>query len=130
MFFLDNRPNNIIKGVHMTNICLLISKTPHSDERAELMCGISQRAKKRDMNVTVYFIGDGVLCTKKNQKGYVGRNMKNALDNGVLLKVSAKDLKARAILENQVEPGIKIIDDLEGEFVDDVMEHADRVITW
>ncbi len=114
----------------MTNICLLITKPPHSNEHAEMMCGVSRRAKERNMNVTVYFLGDGILCTKKNQKGYIGQNMKIAQKNGVVLKASANDLKARAILEDQVEPGVEIVDDLEGEFIIDVMEHADRVITW
>ena len=114
----------------MTNVCLLITKPPHSDEHAEMMCGISRRAKEREMDVKVFFLGDGVLCTKKNQKGYVGRNMKNALENGVALNASAKDLKARAIPKELVEPGVKIIEDLEGAFIEEVMENADRVITW
>ena len=114
----------------MTRVCLLISKLPHSDEGAERMCGIAKRAKERDMDVTVYFLGDGVLCTKKDQKGYVGKNMKTALENGVEMRASANDLKARAISDNQVESGVKIVEDLEGEFVEDIMENADRVISW
>lgn len=114
----------------MTRVCLLITKPPHSDEGAQRMCGISQRAKERDMDVAVYFLGDGVLCAKKDQKGYVGKNMRIAIENGVELNASSKDLLARAISLDQVEPGIKLIDDLEGEFVDDMMENADRVISW
>ena len=56
----------------MAKIALLITKPPHSDEGAERMCGISKRAKEREMDVTIYMLGDGVLCAKKDQKGYVG----------------------------------------------------------
>lgn len=114
----------------MIRICLLITKPPHDDEGAERMCGISRRAKERDMDVVVYFLGDGVLCTKKEQKGYVGKNMKIALKNDVELKASAKDLRARAIPNDQIEPGVIAVEELEDEFVEDIMEKADRVITW
>ena len=114
----------------MTRICLLIMKPPHSDESAERMCGISQRAKERGMDVIVYLLGDGVLCAKKGQKGYVGKNLKKALENGVEIKASERDLSARAIKGDQVEPGVEIVEDLEGTFVEDVMENADRVISW
>jgi sulfur relay protein TusB/DsrH len=94
------------------------------------MCGISHRAKERDMNVAVYLLGDGVLCAKKDQKGYVGKNMKTAIENGVVIKASSKDLLARAIPNEQVEPGVEIIDNLEEALVDAIMEDADRVISW
>jgi sulfur relay protein TusB/DsrH len=82
------------------------------------------------MDIVVYLLGDGVLCTKINQKSLIGQNLKSALKKGVLFKASAKDLRARAIRNNQVEPGVSIIEDFEGEFVDDIMENADRVISW
>lgn len=130
MYILDKRPIFIIGCVHMTNICLLITKPPHSDEGAERMCGISRRARERGFNVTVYMLGDGVLCAKKNQQGYVGKNMKEALKNGVTIKASAKDLQARAIPMEHLEPGVEAIEDFEDAFVEDIMENADRVISW
>ena len=114
----------------MTQVCLLITKPPHSDEGAERMCGISRRARERNMNVTVYLLGDGVLCAKKDQKGYVGQNMRTAIKNGVTIKASAKDLSARAMPSEQIEPGVKVVDDLEDAFIEDMMENADRVISW
>ena len=114
----------------MTKICLLITKPPHSDESAERMCGITQAAKEKGMDVTVYLIGDGVLCAKKDQKGYVGQNIKNALENGVAIKAGENDLQARAIPQEHVESGIEMVSDIEGMFVEDVMENADRVISW
>ena len=114
----------------MTKFAMLITKPPHSDEGAQRMCGIAQRAKQRDMDVTVYFIGDGVLCAKKDQQGYVGQHMKESLKNGVSIKACANDLKARAIPPEQVEPGIEILENFEDTFIDDIMEHADRVVSW
>jgi sulfur relay protein TusB/DsrH len=109
---------------------MLITKPPHSDENAERMCGLSQQATKKRMAVVLYLLGDGVLCAKKDQKGYVGKNIKSALEQGISIRANKKDLFARAIPDEQVEPGIEIIDDLEGVFVEDVMENADRVISW
>lgn len=109
---------------------MLITKPPHSDESAERMCGISRNAKEKGMDVVVYLLGDGVLCAKKGQKGYVGQNIKDALQNGVSIRASQQDLEARAILKEHVEPEIETIDDLEGVFIDDVMEKSDRVISW
>ncbi len=114
----------------MTRNCLLIMKPPHSDESAERMCGIAQRARAKKSEVVVYLLGDGVLCAKKGQKGYVGENLKTALENGVEIKASERDLSARAIASDQIEPGVEILEDLEGAFVDDIMENADRVISW
>ena len=114
----------------MAKICILITKPPHSDESAERMCGIARAARGKGMDVTVYLIGDGVLCAKKNQKGYVGQNIKMALENGTIIKAGENDLHARAIPQEHVEPGIEMISDIEGMFVEDVMENADRVISW
>ncbi len=114
----------------MTDLTMLITKPPNSDEGAEYICGISHRAKERGMEVIIYFLGDGVLCTKKDQKGYVGKNMKLALEKGVKLKSSAKDLNARAIPTDQVEPGVEIIEDFEEDFIINIMETADKVISW
>ena len=130
MRLLDACPMNKPVCVHMTKLCLLITRPPHSDEGAERICGISRRAKERGMDVTVYMMGDGVLCAKKGQKGYVGRNMKTALENGVKIKASSRDLLARAIPPEYVEPGVEVTEDIEDIFVEDVMENAERVISW
>ncbi len=114
----------------MTQLTLLITKPPNSNEDAQRMCGISEVARNRGFDVTVYLIGDGVLCAKRGQKGVIGKHMKSALQNGVRIKANASDLLARAILPEQSEPGVEIIDDLEGEFVEEIMEKSDRVISW
>lgn len=114
----------------MAKICLIITKPPHSDESAERICGITQAAIEKGMEVAVYLLGDGVLCAKKNQKGYIGRNIKTALENGAKIKAGENDLLARAIPEEHVESGIDMVTDIEGMLVEDIMENADRVISW
>ena len=114
----------------MTRMTMLILSPPHSDESAEHMCGLSNRAIERGMEVAVYLLGDGVLCSKKGQRGHIGLNIRAALSKGITVKASAKDLRARAITTEQVEQGVEIVEDLEGEFVEDVMERSERVITW
>lgn len=114
----------------MTRLSLLITKPPHSDEAAEHMCGISKAAIERGMDVTVYLLGDGVLCSKRGQKGHIGDSLRRALDASVTIRASARDLRARAIGDEKLEPGVEAMEDIEGEFVKDVMERADRVIVW
>jgi sulfur relay protein TusB/DsrH len=114
----------------MTRVCLLITKLPKSIEDFDRIFGLSQSAKELKNEVVVYFLGDSVLCTKNNQKGFLGKNMKIALENGVELRASAKDLRARAITKDQVETGVDILEDFEDEFVEDMMEKSDRVISW
>jgi sulfur relay protein TusB/DsrH len=114
----------------MKRICLLITKPPHTDDGQERMCGIAKRAREREMEVAVYLIGDGVYCAKKGQKGHMGESIRMALQNGVKVRASAKDLKARALPEDRIEEGVEFVEELESDFVKDMMENAERVISW
>jgi sulfur relay protein TusB/DsrH len=109
---------------------MLIMSPPHSDESSERLCGLSNRAIERGMDVRIYLLGDGVLCSKKGQKGHIGANIRAAISKGISVKASAKDLRARAITAEQVEQGVELVEDMEGDFVEDVMERSERVITW
>ncbi|MEM2873697.1 MAG: DsrH/TusB family sulfur metabolism protein [Nitrososphaerales archaeon] len=110
----------------MARICLLLMRLPRSDEEAERMYGMAHHAKEQGMDVEIYLLGDGVFCAKKGQK----QNIRTALEKGIFVRASAKDLRARAISKEQVEPRVEIIEDLESIFVEDIMEKADRVISW
>lgn len=114
----------------MKKICLLITKKPHSVEEANYTFGLSNIAKEQNMNVTVYLMGNGVYCSKKNQKGIIGDFIKNSLNQHIKIIASAKDLRDRSISNNQVESIIEIIDDFEGSFIEEIMENADKVISW
>lgn len=56
--------------------------------------------------------------------------MMTALSKGAEINVNLKDMLARAIPTEDVVPGVKVLDDLESAFVDDVMEKASRVVSW
>ena len=114
----------------MTHLCTLITRPPHSEEDTQHMFGPIHAAQDKGMEVSMFLLGDGVLCGKKGLKGPVGENMVNALSSNVSIKASKKDLQARAIANEQVTQGIEIVDDLEGDFVETTMEKADRVISW
>ena len=114
----------------MEKLCMLITNPPHSGEGAERMCGISTAARRDGMDVSIYLIGDGVLCAKKNQVGHVGTNIKTALENKVHVFASSLDLLARGLSDAQVEHGVTIVGNIEELFVEDVMERSTRVISW
>lgn len=122
--------NVYIGSGQMKKVCMLITKPPHSGEGAERICGISAHARASDMEVVIYLIGDGVLCAKRNQTGHMGHHVQTALAKGVEVVASRDDLLARGLAETQVEPGVEMVEDIEGRIVTDVMEHADRVISW
>jgi sulfur relay protein TusB/DsrH len=114
----------------MTRICLLFSKKPKSQESVERMCGLALRAKEKGMDVVIYLLGDGVLCAMRNDKEAIGQSIRALLEEGITIRACKNDLLARAITENHVEQDIEILEDLEGTFVEDAMENAERVISW
>ena len=114
----------------MKRICLLIMKPPQSSEDAERMCGLAMRARMEEKEVAVYLLGNGVYCSKSGQKGSMGGSLRAALKQGVTIRAGEADLMARGITTEQVEPGVEILPDLEDTFVEDIMEKADRVVTW
>lgn len=119
-----------MKGVQLSRLCLLIMKPPHNDDDTDRMCGLLSSAKECGWDVAIYLLGDGVYCAKKGQRGNLGKSMMTALSKGAEINVNLKDMLARAIPTEDVVPGVKVLDDLESAFVDDVMEKASRVVSW
>jgi sulfur relay protein TusB/DsrH len=109
---------------------MLVMKPPHSDEDARRMCGLLSNARAKGMEVSVYLLGDGVYCAKKGHRGIVGESLRSALSKGAEINASKKDLLSRAIGEADVETGVKVLEDLEGAFVEDIMERSTRVASW
>jgi hypothetical protein len=56
--------------------------------------------------------------------------MMTALGKGAEINANLKDMLARAIPPENVMPGVKVLEDLEGAFIEDVMEKASRVVSW
>jgi sulfur relay protein TusB/DsrH len=77
------------------------------------------------LDVSVYLLGDGVLLAKE---GPMGKDVKEALGNGVEVLAAAKDLKARGVGRTLEE--VERVEDLEDLLVEDAMERADKVISW
>ena len=107
--------------------CILLMRTPVSEEDAERLLGL---AKESAPDVGLYLLGDGVLCARKGQVGYLGSGVKTALDSGAEVKASARDLRARGIKPEEIMKGVVQTDDLEGEFLKDAMERSGRVFSW
>jgi len=114
----------------MSRLCMLVMKPPHSDEDARRMCGLLSSARAKGMGVGVYLLGDGVYCAKKGHRGLVGESLRSALSKGAEINASKKDLLSRAMGEADVEPGVKVLEDLESTFVEDMMERSERVTSW
>jgi len=114
----------------VAQFCILVMRPPSSNEEAERMCSLVNKAKEKGLSTSMYMLGDGVYCVKRRQERHLGYNIRAAIDSGSEVLANAKDLQARGIQLEQVEPGVKVIDDLEGAFVEDVMENSTRAISW
>ncbi len=109
-------------------ICMLIMRTPSSDEDSERLFGIARSEIGHDLSI--FLLGDGVLCARKGQSGHAGSAAKAALNRKAVVRASARDLRARGVGEEELEPGVESVEDLEGAFVEEAMERAERVFAW
>ena len=103
----------------------MITRVPPGPMGLERVFGGISTAKEAGLEVIAYLLGDGVLLAKD---GPIGKDVTEALANGVTVFASSKDLKARAV--GRILDGVEQVVDLEGLFVEDAMERADKVITW
>ena len=110
----------------MKKLCLLITRLPHSSEDRERMFGLVKRSREDGGEVTVYLLGEGVYNASS---GLENGPVKEIMGTGAKVRASGKDVRARA-LGKKVEEGVEVLDDFENEFVKDVMENSERVISW
>jgi sulfur transfer complex TusBCD TusB component (DsrH family) len=109
----------------MKRLCVLVTRNPEGADGLERVFGGLHNARGSGLDVAVYLLGDGVLLAKD---GGIGDGVRKALAEGVMVFAGSKDIKARGI--GSVVEGVEISEDLEGLFIDDAMEKADKVITW
>lgn len=109
----------------MNKICLLITKTPHSSEDRGRVFGPALLARERGDDVAVYLLGDAVYGAKAGLKE---SGVREIISKGAQVRASAKDARARAL--ETLEEGVELLEDFEKEFVTDMMENSDRVISW
>jgi len=111
----------------MSGTCVLLMRLPASEDEARRMLGIIQRSTERNSGAAIYLLGEGTFWAKGLMPK---RYLSMALDSGAAVKASRRDLFARGISECDLDQRISLMDDLEGELVEDVMGRANRVVSW
>lgn len=106
----------------------MLMRAPASEEDSERLFGTV--AEAGEGSASVFLLGEGVLCCMKGAVGFHGGGLRSALQAGARVMASARDLRARGIPPEELEAGVVAVDDLEGEFLDEAMERAERVISW
>jgi len=79
---------------------------------------------------SLFLLGDAVAISRKEYRGHASSIVSGALSKGAIVNASARDLRARGIEASELHEGVKVVEDIEGDFVDVTMDQADRVIAW
>jgi sulfur relay protein TusB/DsrH len=105
--------------------CILLMKTPCTE-------GESWRIAEaiRANGDTLYLLGDAVMIGRQEYLGHSSTIVTTATNRGAKIRACTRDLRARGIEATELANGIEVVEDIEGSFVDETMEHADRVIAW
>ena len=111
--------------VDLMKSCILLMKLPCT-EGESWRIGEAIRAK----GDTLFLLGDAVESGRKEYRGHASSIVSGALSREAKVIASARDLRARGIEASELQEGIEIVEDIEGDFIDVTMEHADRVIAW
>jgi intracellular sulfur oxidation DsrE/DsrF family protein len=81
-------------------------------------------------DVAIFLLGDGVLCARNGLGGDLGPSIADVLAKGAKVAASGRDVRARGIEPVELLKGVSVVDDLEGAFLDEAMEKAERVFAW
>ena len=111
--------------VDLMKSCVLLMKLPCTE-------GESWRIGEaiRSEGDSLFLLGDAVASCRREYRGHSSSIVSGALRKGAKVSASARDLRARGIQASELHEGIKIIEDIEGDFIDVTMDLADRVIAW
>jgi sulfur relay protein TusB/DsrH len=105
--------------------CILLMKLPCT-EGESWRIGQTVRGK----GDSLFLLGDAVESGRKEFRGHASSIVSGALSREAKVIASARDLRARGIEASEMHEGIETVEDIEGDFVDVAMMHADRVIAW
>ncbi len=105
--------------------CVLLMKLPCT-EGESWRIGEAIRAK----GDSLFLLGDAVAICRKEYRGHAASIVSSVLSKGAKVNASARDLRARGIEASELPEGVKVIEDIEGDFIDVTMDQADRVIAW
>lgn len=114
----------------MARTALILARIPHAEDDAERTLGYARYLKESGDDVALYLLGDAVLLARSGMASSAADRFWGALSAGVQVFVSENDLRARALGEDRLAPGVSAILDIEGAIVDDVMGKSERVISW
>lgn len=78
----------------------------------------------------LFLLGDAVMSCRREYRGHPSTIVSSALDRGAKVVASARDLRARGVDAAELSKGVEVVEDLEGQFIDEAMDRADRVIAW
>ena len=109
-------------------VCILLMRKPISDEDSNRIVSLIKESPRSE--IAIYLLGDGVLCARKNQSGYHGALIREAMQMEADVRACARDLRARGISEDEVQVGIEIVEDFEGAFLEDALENSGGVYSW
>jgi intracellular sulfur oxidation DsrE/DsrF family protein len=102
-------------------------RSPGTKEDAERLLGSARDAAP---DVVVFLLGDGVLCARKGLTEDLGFAIGAVLAKGGAVRASGRDIRARGIDPAELLDGVSMDEDAEGEFLDEAMERAGRVLAW
>ena len=107
--------------------CILLMRSPGTKEDGERLLGIAAEAGP---DVTIFLLGDGVLCARRGLVGDLGPAIGDVLVKGGRISASGRDIRARGIDPSELLEGVAIDEDPEGAFLDEAMEKSERVFAW
>lgn len=113
----------------MAKIVILFTKTPYGKSEFLEAMNLALECLKIGDTISIYLLSDAVLCAKQGLQGEVGERMKEAINLGADVCASREELLARGINDSGIIAGVKLSGDLLRVLVEDVMEHADSVIS-
>jgi sulfur relay protein TusB/DsrH len=105
--------------------CILLMKTPCTEGES---WRIAEAIKAKEDSL--YLLGDAVMSCRREYRGHPSTIVSGAIDRGAKVLASGRDLRARGVDASELSRGVEVVEDLEGQFIDEAMERADRVIAW
>lgn len=105
------------------SIGFILTKSP-SEQGFQTFMDFAQLYISNDQ-VSIYLIGNGVYCVRKN---YKNPDLERLFKNSKVY-VSANDLKARGIGDGQVKEGLMVFHQYD-DLVMDVMENFHQVVSF
>jgi sulfur relay protein TusB/DsrH len=105
--------------------CILLMKTPCTEGES---WRIAEAIKAEEDSL--FLLGDAVMSCRREYRGHPSTVVSSAITRGAKVFVSARDLRARGVDISELAKGVEVVEDIEGLFIDETMDRADRVIAW